>query len=106
MLGFFSSRCHCKPASNYGPTGLDADGAPSVLVIAGKFLGASDLIAVGWTLKPGGRKRIYPDLDKITALIESVKVSQERKVQKQLGYGRLYRGNQIGEVVYFRGASV
>ena len=54
------------------PNGLDADGAPSGLILVGDFLGEPDLIAVGHAFEQGAQGRVEPDLEATLAEIELV----------------------------------
>jgi amidase len=54
------------------PNGLDADGAPSGLIVVGNFLGEADLIAVAYAFEQIAQGRVEPDLEATLLEIESV----------------------------------
>ncbi|MFN2138863.1 MAG: amidase family protein [Candidatus Promineifilaceae bacterium] len=54
------------------PNGLDADGAPSGLILVGDFLGEADLIAVAYAFEQSAQGRVEPDLDATLLEIESI----------------------------------
>jgi amidase len=54
------------------PNGLDADGAPSGVIMVGDFLGEADLIAVAFAFEQSAQGRVEPDLEATLAEIELI----------------------------------
>lgn len=54
------------------PNGLDADGAPTGLILVGDFLGEADLIAIAYAFEQGVQGRVEPNLEATLSEIESV----------------------------------
>jgi amidase len=72
VSSFFQSYAAAGYPAITVPNGLDADGAPTGLIIVGDFLGEADLIAVAYAFEHSIQGRVEPDLKATLAEIESV----------------------------------